>query len=863
MRRVPVVLVLALLATLAAVPPASAVGDVSDTLNIQLPAGANDAARLALRLSRATFPDDGADRVLIATDAQFADALTSGTLQGDDTPLLLTPADDVRADVVTEINRLGATEVVLLGGVNALDETVEDELSDAGLDVERVAGPTRIETAIEVAELAPESSTAIVSRAFPSGEDASQAFADSLAAGAWAAATGWPSLLTSTDALPETIRQALADSDIERVMLLGGTAAVSPAVEEELESLGVDVVRVAGATRFDTAVEVAEQRGFDSAADAERIILVEGQAPDAWAAGFAAAAHSAAFDAPVLLANGPTLPPATEAFLRANTSADGFAVDVEEITEPVLVCAADPAACDLAREALGLPTEATLELDEPEDGVPSRSTLTGFLELFGADADVVVFGPCVTDGLVIVGDDGTFGLDVQASEGVCPLEFEIRFGNGTLQRISRTILVGPAEPLTGPVVDTETGGDAYTIVPADADAPVVVRYSAADDFVVDGEPATIGAFEASVTVADMATFRADNATGTVHELVNVDPDSITEGIVGNIDQSAGTMAIVEPVTGVALRPGIVLPAEAALVVDGDEVDQEAFDANINEGDQIALTATGATLTNRTVIGTVSQLDLDAVSGIIRLAVGGLGDDHANAEDDLYRLLESDEQARYTVDGSTADFDAAVAALSLGDTASYRRANGIVRLTVANRAVAPVEGLVTETYDPDGSPVAPEPSDGGELTVLTDLGRVALSYSADAVFRLDGAIATEAEFEAARTPGDAIVYQAPDAATETPESLSLETGDLIGDLADITEGDNTFDVVTLAGVVYDDLDYSAAIFGGESTFEADGTEITLREFEDLLGLIDDGEEQATVIVRPFGANTLHRLTFIDG
>ena len=100
------------------------------------------------------------------------------------------------------------------------------------------------EAAIEVAKLAPESSTAIVSRAFPSGEDASQAFADSLAAGAWAAATGWPSLLTSTDALPETIRQALADSDIERVMLLGGTAAVSPAVEEELESLGVDVVRV-------------------------------------------------------------------------------------------------------------------------------------------------------------------------------------------------------------------------------------------------------------------------------------------------------------------------------------------------------------------------------------------------------------------------------------------------------------------------------------------------------------------------------------------------------------------------------------------------------------------------------------------
>ena len=50
----------------------------------------------------------------------------------------------------------------------------------------------------------------------------------------------------------------LATNSIEHVVLMGGTAALSEAVETSITSLGASVTRRAGATRYDTAVIAAE-----------------------------------------------------------------------------------------------------------------------------------------------------------------------------------------------------------------------------------------------------------------------------------------------------------------------------------------------------------------------------------------------------------------------------------------------------------------------------------------------------------------------------------------------------------------------------------------------------------------------------
>ncbi|HUG83622.1 MAG TPA: cell wall-binding repeat-containing protein [Euzebya sp.] len=855
------------------IAPAAAVGTISDTVNIRLPGGNNGPAPLALRFSQATFPEGTeVEEVLLATEETFADALASGALQGD-SPLLLTPSDVLRADVAREIDRMGARRVTILGGTAALDESVEESLTEVGLEVTRLAGDTRFETAVAIADVVTGSDTstddsgdttadtAIVARGFAAGGDDTQAFADALAAGAWAAANRWPIYLTQSETLTPSTREAIAASGVDNVMLLGGEAAIAPQVQTDLEALGIEVDRVSGATRFHTAVAIAGARGYDSVDDAQRIILVEGQADDAWAAGFAAAAHGAQAPAPILLANGDSLPPATLEFLLSATgAADGaYAIDAGNVTDPVLICAAGPVACDQARAVLGLPQEAALTLEEPEDGVPSRSLLEGTLDLFDYPASIAVFGPCITDGLVVPDEDGAFQIAVADQPGVCSLDFEITFANGSVQLITRPILVAPAMPQTGLIVDTETGGDRYRFVPDGGEEVITIAYSDEDLFIVDGQDATIGAFEASVTVADGITFSADTADGSIHELTNVDPETITTGTVGNVDLGQGTLAIIEPVSGVVLRGDMQLTDDVDYAIGLSGTNRAGFEAEINEGDVITFRPGSVHLTNRTVTGLAGDLAVDAVSGIARFRIDALGDDPHNAEDDRFRAVAEDPAKQYRVDNVVADFATFAAELSVGDHMTHRRTGGVETFELDNAAPPPVQGLVTETFNPDGSPVAPEPSDGGDLTVLTPTGRRDITYTADAVFSIDQRLATEVEFEAARTPGDDVTHQVGDPSTDTAEEVSLVNRDLAGDLADITEGADTFDVVVLAGVVFDDLDYTQGVLGGDPLYVINGDSVGLAQFENELALVDRGEVRGTIVVRATAEGTEHRLT----
>jgi putative cell wall-binding protein len=85
-----------------------------------------------------------------------------------------------------------------------------------------------------------------------------QNFPDALAASTLAGALGAPILLTPTaNVAPETVA-ALATLHVHTVQIVGGPAAVSPAVIAQLTGLGYSVpTAIAGATRYDTAAAIA------------------------------------------------------------------------------------------------------------------------------------------------------------------------------------------------------------------------------------------------------------------------------------------------------------------------------------------------------------------------------------------------------------------------------------------------------------------------------------------------------------------------------------------------------------------------------------------------------------------------------
>lgn len=357
-----------------------------------------DAVDAAIAFSQATYEES--DTAVLARDDLFADALTTGALQGVyDAPLLLTESADLDRRTATELVRLGVENLVIVGGEDAINPLVIQKLDIAGINVTRVGGPTRIETAANAAEAtAPDATTAVLTRAYSATADDSQAYADLLAVSPWAAENNWPVLLTETQALTASARDHIAASDISDIVIIGGTGAVSQVVEDELASMGVTVRRVAGASRFGTAVAIAEERGYSDSADADRLILAEGASTrdDVWAPGFAAAAHASRNGAPILLTNGAAIPAETLAFITA-----GMADNLLD-GGPATLCASfvDPIACEAAGLLLiGNITDALDILGLGLVDLPDPSFLLNSLGL-GDLADLLDSLDGVVDGVI-------------------------------------------------------------------------------------------------------------------------------------------------------------------------------------------------------------------------------------------------------------------------------------------------------------------------------------------------------------------------------------------------------------------------------------------------------------------------------
>ncbi|MEO2107520.1 MAG: cell wall-binding repeat-containing protein, partial [Actinomycetota bacterium] len=116
-------------------------GDAPDDAGDIVIAGP-EGAQAAAQLSQATS-SEGTSRVMLASDASFADALASAVLQQDGPLLLVPPTLPLPGAVIGELERLAPTEVTLLGGESAIGQDVEEELQRIGFATSRIAGATR------------------------------------------------------------------------------------------------------------------------------------------------------------------------------------------------------------------------------------------------------------------------------------------------------------------------------------------------------------------------------------------------------------------------------------------------------------------------------------------------------------------------------------------------------------------------------------------------------------------------------------------------------------------------------------------------------------------------------------------------
>lgn len=214
----------------------------------------------------------------------------------------------------------------------------------AAVPVDRIDGPDRYATAVEIADRAfPGTAPSVV---IARGDE----FADALVGSAVAGAAGGPLLLATPGGFTSETRSKLRDLDPDTIYIMGSEDAVSPGIEEVIEQRHPDatIVRISGRDRYATAAKAAAV--VDSLGGGSKAILASGTS---WPDAAAASALAWAKGYPILLTQRASLPSKTRDALAALAPTNLLVVGGDSVIAPSVRTAAKNAAGGSLRRLYG------------------------------------------------------------------------------------------------------------------------------------------------------------------------------------------------------------------------------------------------------------------------------------------------------------------------------------------------------------------------------------------------------------------------------------------------------------------------------------------------------------------------------
>lgn len=220
----------------------------------------------------------------VATGATYTDALIAAAAAGhEDSPVLLVEHGNLPASVRAQLQRISPGHIVVMGGPGVISDAVVDALRPSTDGLHREQGVNQYHQSALV------SKNTYPTPGVPVAYVATgRAFPDALAGGAAAAVNDGPLLYVETDGVPPDVRTELDRLDPQRIVVLGGPAAVSHSVLAQLAQHSPDVQRVAGVDRYETAALVAESQFLKVNGSVAAVVIATGRNfPDAVAAGAA------------------------------------------------------------------------------------------------------------------------------------------------------------------------------------------------------------------------------------------------------------------------------------------------------------------------------------------------------------------------------------------------------------------------------------------------------------------------------------------------------------------------------------------------------------------------------------------------
>ncbi|WP_418223266.1 cell wall-binding repeat-containing protein [Clostridium isatidis] len=205
----------------------------------------------AVELSKSSFSKS--ETVIVAYGYGFADGLAATPIASYyNAPILLVEKNSVPEAVKNEIKRLGAKNIIIVGGTDVVTSNVEKQLKNLGISkVTRLGGQDRYETALKIVKYIDSNlydvENIIVSYGY--GE------ADALSAAPVSGRDRMPIILVDKNSVPSSVNNWLKEENINNAYIIGGIEVVSNNVLNQLNKItkqDISKNRLGGETRYET-----------------------------------------------------------------------------------------------------------------------------------------------------------------------------------------------------------------------------------------------------------------------------------------------------------------------------------------------------------------------------------------------------------------------------------------------------------------------------------------------------------------------------------------------------------------------------------------------------------------------------------
>ncbi|HHY26985.1 MAG TPA: cell wall-binding protein [Desulfitobacterium dehalogenans] len=210
----------------------------------------------------------------------------------------------VSGGVITGVN-LGSAVITAIASDGSSSATCNVTVTETGINATRLGGANRYETSVQISKEGwPTGSTYAV---LATGNN----YPDALSAAPLAQKYNAPILLTDKT-LPQVTLNEITRLKPAQIFICGGTGAISKAIENQLNTMGIITKRLEGKDRYETSVSIAKELGTTSG----ELVLVNGYE---WSDALSVSPIAAKKGIPILLTDKSVFPDSIKTFVNSNS----------------------------------------------------------------------------------------------------------------------------------------------------------------------------------------------------------------------------------------------------------------------------------------------------------------------------------------------------------------------------------------------------------------------------------------------------------------------------------------------------------------------------------------------------------------